>query len=211
MKLCYVTDRKALPGPPEAQIHVLLEKMESAARAGVDWIQIREKELDARQLLLLSQEAKRRAGASCRIFVNDRMDVALAAGADGVHLGERSLSVAEVKRFLKERGAAREFLVGASTHSVKAVQEAETNGADYVYFGPVFATPSKLAYGPPQGLEQLAQACRAASIPVIAIGGIAVENAHECVAAGAAGIAAIRLFQDARTGEAAVVRALGAK
>jgi len=210
MKLCYVTDRKALPGPPEAQIRLLLERIDSAARAGVDWIQIREKELEARQLLMLVQEAKHRAGATCRIFVNDRLDVTLAAGADGVHLAERSLPVTDVKRFLKERGVAGEFLVGVSTHSVKAVQEAEANGAHYVFWGPVFATPSKLAYGPPQGLERLAQACRAASIPVIGIGGITVENAHECVAAGAAGIAAIRLFQDERTGED-VVRALRAK
>jgi len=207
MKLCYVTDRRALPGPPEAQIRLLLERIDSAARAGVDWIQIREKELEARQLLLLSQEAKRRAGARCRIFVNDRLDVALAAGAYGVHLGERSLPVLEAKRFLRARKAAGEFLVGVSTHSVKAVQEAEANGADYVYFGPVFATPSKLAYGAPQGIEQLAAACRAASIPVIAIGGITLENARQCEAAGVAGIAAIRLFQEVSTIES-VVRAL---
>jgi len=210
MKLCYVTDRKALPGPPEAQIRLLLERIDSAARAGVDWIQIREKELQARQLLMLVQEAKHRAGATCRIFVNDRLDVALAAGADGVHLGERSLPVADVKRFLKERGVAGEFLVGVSTHSVRAVQEAEANGADHVYFGPVFATPSKLAYGPPQGVEQLAAACRAASIPVVAIGGITTENARECVVARAAGIAAIRLFQEVSAIES-IVRALRAK
>ena len=207
MKLCYVTDRKALPGTPDAQIRLLLEMIDNAARAGVEWIQIREKELEARQLLLLAQEAKRRARASCRIFVNDHLDVALAAGADGVHLGERSLPVTEVKRFLRERGTPGEFLVGVSTHTVRAVEEAEANGADYVYFGPIFATPSKLAYGPPQGIEQLAAACRAASVPVIAIGGITIENAHQCVAAGAAGIAAIRLFQEARAIES-VVRAL---
>ena len=87
------------------------------------------------------------------------------------------------------------------------MKQAEAEGADYVIFGPVFATPSKLAYGPPQGFEQLATACRCVSIPVLAIGGITIENARQCVEAGAAGVAAIRLFQDAPDIEA-VVRAL---
>ena len=196
MKLCYVTDRKALPGSPETQIQLLLDKIENAARAGVDWIQIREKDLTGRHLLTLVQEAKRRVGASCRVLVNDRLDVALAAGADGAHLGERSLPVGEARRLLGERHmAAPEFLLGASTHSVQSVREAAAGGADYVIFGPVFATPSKLAYGAPQGIERLEEACRSVSIPLIAIGGVTVENARECIAAGAAGIAAIRLFQ----------------
>jgi thiamine-phosphate pyrophosphorylase len=196
MKLCYVTDRKALPGTADAQIPALLDKIETAARAGMDWIQIREKDHDARQLLLLVAEAKRRAGSNCRILVNDRLDVALAAGADGVHLGERSLPVAEAKRFVRARKDATEFLIGVSTHSVEAVQYAAAHGADYAIFGPVFVTPSKQAYGAPQGIEKLAAACRAVSIPVIAIGGIKAANARDCIAAGAAGIAAIRLFQD---------------
>jgi thiamine-phosphate pyrophosphorylase len=199
MKLCYVTDRKALPGTPGEQIRLLLEKIETAAHAGVDWIQIREKDLDARRLAALVRDAKGRAGATCRILVNDRLDVALAAGADGVHLGESGLPVAEVRRYLQEHSKGREFLLGVSTHAVTSVQEAEANGADYTIFGPVFATPSKLQYGPPRGLQELAAGCRVASMPVIAIGGITLENARECVAAGAAGIAAIRLFQDSGT------------
>lgn len=198
MKLCYVTDRKALAGSGEAQVRSLLEKMEGVARAGVDWIQIREKDLCGRELVALVSEALRRVPTSCRVLVNDRLDVALVAGAGGVHLGEHSLPVEEAKRLLKEQKIGGEFLVGVSTHSVEAVRAAEANGADYVIFGPVFATPSKLAYGPPQGLERLAAACGSVSIPVIAIGGITVENARECIRAGAAGIAAIRLFQDAR-------------
>jgi len=198
MKLCYVTDRKALTGSAEEQVRSLLEKMELAARAGVDWIQIREKDLSGRELVALVSEALRRVPGSCRVLVNDRLDVALAAGAGGVHLGEHSLPVEEGKRLVRERKVGREFLVGVSVHSVEAVRAAGANGADYVVFGPVFATPSKLAYGPPQGVERLAAACVSVSVPVIAIGGISIENACECAKAGAAGIAAIRLFQDAR-------------
>lgn len=204
MKLCYVTDRRGLPGDSEAQIRLLLEKIESAARAGVDWVQIREKDLDARRLYMIAKEAKARAGGTCRILVNDRVDVALAAAADGVHLGEHGLSIAEARRFGNQRGVGEGFSAGVSTHSLESMKAAESCGADYAIFGPVFPTPSKLAYGPPQGLARLAEACRAASIPVIAIGGITAENAQECMAAGAAGIAAIRLFQDADNLEALV-------
>lgn len=210
LKLCYVTDRKALPGSPEGQVRLLLEKIEGAARGGVDCIQIREKDLSGRALATLVSEALRRVPESCHLLVNDRLDVALAAGAGGVHLGEQSLPVEEVKRLVKERKIGGEFLVGVSAHSVESVRSAEANGADYVIFGPVFATPSKLGYGPPQGVERLAQACRSVTIPVMAIGGITVENARECAAAGAAGIAAIRLFQ-AADDAATVVLALRAR
>jgi thiamine-phosphate pyrophosphorylase len=89
------------------------------------------------------------------------------------------------------------FLVGVSCHSLESVQCAASAGAEYVFFGPIFATPSKAAFGQPQGLSRLAQACHAVEIPVIAIGGITLENAAQCFASGASGIAAIRLFQDA--------------
>lgn len=182
----------------------LLEKIEGAARAGVDAVQIRERDLEARVLLGLVQEARRRAAGACRILVNDRLDVALAAGADGVHLGEQSLCVADVKRFVRTHRVEGGFLVGVSTHSVGAVRDAEAEGADYAIFGPIFATPSKLAYGEPQGVEKLAEVCRGVAIPVTAIGGITAERARECVKAGAAGIAAIRLFQDAENLDAVV-------
>lgn len=207
MKLCYVTDRKALPGFAEAQVRVLLEKIEGAAKGGVDWIQIREKDLTARELASLANQVLRRIPKNCCLLVNDRLDVALATGAGGVHLGERGLPVEEAKRLVRKRRRSGEFLVGVSTHSVESVRRAEASGADYVIFGPLFATPSKLAYGPPQRVERLAEACRSVSIPVIAIGGITVENARECAAAGASGIAAIRLFQDAQD-VAAVAQAL---
>lgn len=210
MKLYYVTDRKALPGTPEAQVRLLLEKIQEAGRAGVDWVQIREKDLPAGVLSDLVGEAKRRVADRCRILINDRLDVAIAAGADGVHLGERSLRVAHGKRFCAAHHHTGEFLVGVSTHSVEALQSAEASGADYAIFGPIFATPSKLAYALPQGVEKLQEACRCVRIPVVAIGGITVENAIECVSAGAAGVAGIRLFQDA--GDlGAVVKVLRAK
>jgi thiamine-phosphate pyrophosphorylase len=196
MKVCYVTDRKALPGSADAQVRLLLEKMENAASAGVDWIQIREKDLPARELFALVQEAVRRILRSCRILVNDRLDVALAAGARGVHLGEQSIPVEAAKRFVKEKNPGADFLVGVSAHSLESVQAAEKNGADYAIFGPVYESPSKVAFGPPQGIGQLAEICRSGSIPMIAIGGITAQNAWDCMAARAIGIAAIRLFQD---------------
>lgn len=184
--------------------------MDNAARAGVDWIQIREKDISVRSLAELVQEAVRRIPADCRVLINDRLDVACALGTGGVHLGERSVPVAEAKRFVSEQKLAGRFLVGASTHSLEDAIAAERAGADYLIFGPVFATPSKAAYGPPQGVEKLAAICRRVSIPVLAIGGIALENARECLAAGAEGIAAIRLFQEAEN-MAALVQELRGK
>ncbi len=143
------------------------------------------------------------APPTCRILINDRLDVACAVRAAGVHLTQHSIPVANAKKFVRERGVPGPFLVGASTHSLQAAKAAADSGADYVIFGPVFATPSKAPYGPPQGIERLAEVCRSISIPVLAIGGIRPENACKCSAAGAAGIAAIRIFQE--TGDFAKV------
>jgi thiamine-phosphate pyrophosphorylase len=192
-----VTDKGALSASPPESRTLVLEKVKSAADAGVDWIQLREKQLSGRELSDLLQEAVRVAPAPCRVLVNDRLDVACAVGAAGVHVTEQSISVADAKQFARKRGLPASFLVGASTHSLDSARAAADSGADYIIFGPVFATPSKAAYGAPQGIERLAAVCRSVSIPVLAIGGITPENAGECRAAGAAGIAAIRLFQDA--------------
>lgn len=205
--LCYVTDRKGLEVSPENQCEALVGRMEIAARAGVDWIQLREKDLSGRALAELLREALRRVPAGCRIVLNDRLDVACALGAGGVHLGRESLSVEDARRLARGRGATQDFLVGASTHSLAAALSAEKAGADYLVFGPVYATPSKAQYGPPQGIERLAEVCHAVSLPVLAIGGITVENARACLEAGAAGIAAIRLFEES-SDLAAVVDAL---
>src|SRR5712664_4726078 len=202
--LCYVTDRRSLSEAESRKAQeTLLSKIEAAAAAGVDWIQIREKDLSGRDCGLLTREALQRAAKSpashatpARILVNDRLDVALSECASGVHLGERSLPLLEAKRLAEARGQRKDFLIGVSCHSPEAATSAASGGADYIFFGPVFGTPSKSAFGAPRGLAQLAKVCRAISIPVLAIGGITLANSSECLAAGASGIAAIRLFQD---------------
>ena len=203
--LCYVTDRNSLPLPTGAgpdRVGALLARIEQAARAGLDWIQLREKDLEGRPLFDLAAKAMALCAAArnvetrARIVINDRLDVAWAARSAGVHLGETSLPVSEVARWRNQAGRA-DFLVGASCHSLEGAVQAAAAGADYIFFGPVFATPSKEAFGPPQGLQKLGQVCHAVSIPVLAIGGITPANAAACLQAGAAGIAAIRLFQEA--------------
>jgi thiamine-phosphate pyrophosphorylase len=197
---------------------MLLGKIELVAAAGVDWIQLREKDLSGRSSASLVREALRlvsiqpgHAPAAVRILVNDRLDVAIAEQAGGVHLGESSLRVEDAKRLLAESRAeqtpSHDFILGVSCHSLEAAQSAATAGADYIFFGPVFATPSKAAYGAPQGLDHLAKVCASVTIPVLAIGGITLENASACFSAGVAGIAAIRLFQDS-TDPSGLVRAL---
>jgi thiamine-phosphate pyrophosphorylase len=202
--LCYVTDRRSLPGAPDLAGKALLQKMEQAAKAGVDWIQIREKDLSGRGLVELSEQAILRAGSGSSVLVNDRLDASYAAGAAGVHLGENSLPPAEARKLINRGGARANFLVGVSAHSLEGAMQAELAGADYVIFGPVYTTPSKASFGEPQGVQRLKEICKRLTIPVLAIGGITLENAGECVVAGAAGIAAIRLFQDAESLEAVV-------
>lgn len=192
--LCYVTDRSQLAGGRK-----LSETIGAAIAAGVDWVQIREKDWPTRELLALVHEAvARAAGQTTRILVNDRLDAALAAGAHGVHLGSESMPVKEVVRWCRKSHLPENFLIGASCHSVQEVAAAEQDGASYAILGPVFATPSKERFGPPLGVQVLAEACRAVKIPVLAIGGVTVENARACFEAGAAGLAAIRLFQEAQ-------------
>jgi thiamine-phosphate pyrophosphorylase len=186
--------------------HALLETIRKTAAAGVDWIQIREKDLEARalaELVRLAITAARETRAS--ILVNDRLDVALAAGAAGVHLGETSLPVKAVAEWRRSAGRA-EFRIGVSCHSVETARAAEGAGADYMFFGPVFATPSKAVFGAPQGIERLREVCRSVRVPVLAIGGVTAENAHSCFTAGAAGVAAIRLFQECQDTSAVVAR-----
>lgn len=201
--LCYVTDRRSLPLATSRDAYpLLLESITRAAAAGVDWIQLREKDYSGREWSQLLKESLQRitmAGSSTRVLVNDRMDVALAGGAGGVHLSENGIPVAEACRlrddFFSAHGP-RDFLIGVSCHSLGAALGAARGGADYIYFSPIYRTPSKANYGPPQGVERLARICSAVDIPVLAIGGITPENAPDCLRAGAAGIAAIRLFQE---------------
>jgi thiamine-phosphate pyrophosphorylase len=207
--LCYVTDRRTLASvEPSQQVAALLQKIEELAAAGIDWIQIREKDLSARDLAAITRQALQIAAKHSpqtprtRILVNDRLDVAIAERADGVHLGEQSLPVANAKRLIQSAQAQnllpQDFLLGVSCHSVEAAKAAEAAGADYLFFGPVFPTLSKEKFGPPQGIEFLRDVCRTVSLPVFAIGGVSADNAKSCIAAGATGLAAIRLFQDPR-------------
>jgi thiamine-phosphate pyrophosphorylase len=200
--LCYVTDRRSIemePGGDSAAALVALAAR--VARAGVDWIEIREKDLGGRALFDLVSAVVAQAGSS-RILVNDRQDAALAAGAAGVHLAGTSVPVAAARELCRK--LAPELMIGKSCHSMEEAVEAENDGADYIFFGPIFPTPSKVVYGPPQGIERLREVCEAIAIPVIAIGGITPENAGACVGAGARGIAAIRWFQEAGDVEARV-------
>lgn len=188
-----MTDRKALRG--DNSLGALIEKIRTAVAAGVDWVQIREKDLQARDLLALARESV--AAGAARVIVNDRIDVALAAGAAGVHLGHASVAAREVVQWCRAGNAPADFLVGVSCHSLEGARDAESAGASYTYFGPIYETPSKIPFGAPHGVEELAAVCAAVKIPVIAIGGINESNAAECFRAGAAGIAAIRMIQNA--------------
>jgi thiamine-phosphate pyrophosphorylase len=206
--LCYVTDRHSLPIANAAEsLAALTQRIEEIAAAGVDWVQIREKDLSAAELASLTRQSLRIAAqlsatrsSPTRILVNDRLDVAIAERAGGVHLGEKGLPVADAKRLVesarRKQALDESFAIGVSCHSLEAAQAAQRDGADYILFGPIFVTPSKEPFGTPQGTERLEQVCREVSIPVLGIGGITPDNALSCIEAGAAGIAAIRLFQD---------------
>jgi thiamine-phosphate pyrophosphorylase len=184
--LCYITDRRALEPKP------LLPRILDAIQAGVDLIQIREKDFATRELVRLVAGAVERArGTQSRIVVNDRLDVALALGAAGVHLGTQSMPAKDVRACVPP-----DFLIGVSCHSVQETVDADAAGADYVVLGPIFSTPSKLAYGPPLGLATLHEAASRVKLPILALGGITVERVKACLEAGATGIAGISVFQD---------------
>jgi len=162
----------------------LVDVVERALDAGLPAVQLREKDLPGRTLLALAARLRKATAArGAALFVNDRLDVALAVGADGVHLGEHSFPV-DVARVVLPAAT-----IGASVHEVT---DAATSTADFVFFGPVFATPSKASFGDPQGTARLADAVRAAAAPVLAIGGIDRETAAEVRATGAHGMAVIR-------------------
>jgi thiamine-phosphate pyrophosphorylase len=165
-----------------------LRSVEGLLRAGdVDWVQIRDKELPARELMEVVRRAMAWGG---KILVNTRVDVAIAAGAVGIHLPAGSLAPSDW-RAITPLG----FLIGVSCHTLDEVVRAEREGADYVVFGPVFAPLSKTSDLAPRGLEELRRVSRAVRIPVLALGGITNANAVDCVAAGAAGVAGISMFR----------------
>ncbi|MFL6231194.1 MAG: thiamine phosphate synthase [Pyrinomonadaceae bacterium] len=179
--------------PASGDFQRVLALVRAAVAARVDLIQLREKLLRPRVLYeLAARSAEITHGTRTRLLVNDRADVARAAGADGVHLTTRSLEAATVRASF-----GGDFLIGVSSHTAEEARAARDGGADFVVFGPVFDTPSKRGYGSPIGLESLGAAASAlAPLPVFAIGGVTRDNFRQVILAGARGVAAIRLFGD---------------
>lgn len=217
--LYYITDRTAFAPDEPTRRRRLLEKIREAASAGVDYIQLREKDLATRELESLAREAAsviaelRTENRELRtaLLINSRSDIALAVQADGVHLRSDDVSPQEVREIWKKHGTekcgastlARQFLpesplMAASCHSPAEVAQAAANSATLAVFAPVFEKKDAT----PAGLEAFRQACTN-KIQVLALGGITLSNAHACLAAGAAGIAAIRLFQENNIAEIA--------
>ncbi|MGD2115573.1 MAG: thiamine phosphate synthase [Acidobacteriota bacterium] len=184
-----ITDRRSLaPRPFDGWLREL-------AAAGVDAVQIREKDLDDLAVYRLARHARATLPRRVAVLVNGRLDVALAAGADGVHLPAAGLPAEPLRRWASAVAPGRRIAIGRSTHTPQEVARAREERVDYVTFGPLFPTPSKAAHGPPPGPEGLRRAA-AEGVPVVALGGVDAEGVAAAVAAGAAGVAGIRVFQD---------------
>ena len=175
-----ITDRKIIKGD-------YYESIKEALEGGIKAVQLREKDLPVRELLDRAYRLREITSRyNARLFINDRVDVALAVDADGVHLGGTSIPVHAVRKIVKDR-----LLIGVSTHGVEEAIEAEKGGADFITFGPVYETPSKMKYGPPQGLDRLREVIEKTTIPVFAIGGIDDRRIEEVKGAGVFGVAMI--------------------
>jgi thiamine-phosphate pyrophosphorylase len=214
--LCYISDRSQFPGNEDSRRSRLLETIAFAVRLGVDYVQLREKDLSAHKLERLAREAVAVAGRTDNkelktgLLINSRTDIAVATGAGGVHLRSDDISPADVRKIWTQCGAGplARATVAISCHTPAEVAQAAADGADFAVFGPIFANKGEKKAAPSLhsgGLDALREACRE-KIPVLALGGITVKNAQACVEAGAAGIAGIRLFQENEV--SAVVRAL---
>lgn len=185
--LYYITDRRQLSGVS------LLSCIRKALNWGVDFIQVREKDLSDRALFDLTNrivDLSRDTG--CRILVNGRADIAVAAGAHGVHLPSMGLQAVDIRPWVPKG-----FCIGTSVHSMREIRRAEAQGVDYILAGHVFPTPSKSGYGEPLGLNFLSKACHSTKTPILGLGGVKAELVASALEAGAAGIAGIRIFQDA--------------
>src|ERR1700685_3180686 len=201
--LYYITDRSQFPGDESARRHAVLAKIEEAAAAGVDYIQLREKDLSARDLEMLARDAlavvrnnpRLRAGnreLRTRVLINSRTDIALAVGADGVHLRTHDVAPHEIRHMLEISAlrplATDHFLISMSCHSAAGVVAAEAEKVDFAVFAPVFGKSGGSTQTPPAGLDALQKACQT-RISVLALGGVSIENAALCLKAGAAGVA----------------------
>ena len=207
MFLYYITDRGQLSAQRDESLRLLLDRISAAARAGIDAIQIREKDLAARELIELGTRAleiargvnsQRALITRTKVLVNSRIDVAIACGADGVHLRSDDVSAADARAIFAQAGISAP-MIGVSCHSVQDVLLAEGHSADFAVYGPVFGKARSEA--PPAGLAALKEVCRrrrAAQdpMPVLALGEVTLTNAADCLKAGAYGLAGIRLFQN---------------
>ncbi|UCG78335.1 MAG: thiamine phosphate synthase [Nitrospirota bacterium] len=175
-----ITDRKLV------QEATFFRRVEDALKSGIRAIQLREKDLKVKELTAYAEEVRKltdRYGA--KLFINDRVDVAIAVGADGVHLGKESIGATYVRRISSD------LVVGISTHSLGEALDAQEQGADFITFGPVYETPSKIKYGAPVGLDGLRDAADKINIPLFALGGIDPSNIKNVRDAGATGVAMI--------------------
>lgn len=188
-KLYLVTDRKLF-----ADKDALFNAIEEALKAGVKAVQLREKDLAIRDLLGMAYKMRELTEKyNSKLFINDRADVAIAVDADGVHLGQQSMPPDAVRKIAK-----KDFLIGVSTHSLNEALEAEQKGADFITFGPIYETPSKMKYGNPVGVDSLRLVKSKISIPVFALGGIKKDKVDEVVKTGADGVAVISGILEAK-------------
>jgi thiamine-phosphate pyrophosphorylase len=199
-KLYLITDRKLFADSGE-----MFTAVQEALKAGVKALQLREKDLPTRELLDMAYKMREiTARHNIKLFINDRVDIAMCVNADGVHLGQSSMPVYAVREAIgasrstpacagatADRHHASRFLIGVSTHNLDEALTAEREGADFITFGPIYPTPSKLAYGKPVGIEALKIVSENVAIPVFGIGGIKPDNAVEVINAGAYGVALI--------------------
>lgn len=179
-RLYLITDRHLARIP-------LPEALQQALRGGVRAVQVREKDLPVRELIALARELRNLTWEfDARLFINDRVDVAVAVEADGVHLGHESMPAMAVRKIVGKK-----MLIGVSTHSLTEAMSAEEAGADFITFGPIFATPSKMQYGAPAGVEAIGTIKEHVRIPVLGLGGVRLDNILPVMRAGADGIAMI--------------------
>src|SRR5438552_12503027 len=205
MLLCYITDRRLLGDDEAARQNNLLARIESAAAAGIDFVQLREKDLSARELESQAGEAMARLARfpKSRLLINSRLDIALAVGAHGVHLRAEDFQASDARSIAAKAG--KQIVIGVSCHSAKEVALAESHGADFALLGPIFEKRSG-EVSAPLGLEELRRACArpaaaASRMPVLALGGVNLSNARDCILAGAEGVGGIRLFQESAVNE----------